>query len=307
MLANLISDAYDLIENSSHVSINYKNTDNFNPYFQNIKPVSWDWYLKAENQTLEENFFDFVFNSALNGGYFEFKDGKIKKWEINGSGSVALGDWIKKIYKEECYPITHYTDEDLSGITAQLQGLPFYKERLAICTEFGSIERRERLNKLLLSVSTNAVLHSSFTFEEDHVEELIDIYPAGFGKDPFYKKAFLAFLEMTGYLTSIGVKVENYLPIPSDYQIPRILTYKNVIFISESFREKLNTDNLILDVESDEVRDYRAAAIVAANSIAEVYDIPDYVVDNVLFTTFRKDPGFVKFAINPMRCNSIWF
>jgi len=60
-------------------------------------------------------------------------------------------------------------------------------------------------------------------------------------------------------------------------------------------------------VESEEVMHYRAAAIVAASAIAEDHDIPDYIVDNVLFTTFRKDPDFIANSINPMRCSSIWF
>jgi hypothetical protein len=287
-----------LLAESPFVKMDFSDLEEFKPLFDKPKLPNWFWYVRDPNN-FEDSVYDLLFNSSMNGGYF-FKKGRgIAQWAEDVSGSKALLTWIDQVREEDALP---GIGSNTGKLDLLLKSLPYRQQRRQICDEFMNTGNFRIFSDLL----KNSKDSSGYNFNLELVNNLVKIYPAGFGGDPFRKKAILVFLVLTGYLQAIGETVVNDLPIPSDYQIPRIFTFKKVITVSDEFVTLLNNKSL-LDVQSEAVTHFRAAAVVSARVLARTLDIPDYKVDNVLFSHFRKDPDFIENSLPPMKCNSMWF
>lgn len=297
-----------IVSASRNVSLAPERLDGLVTLVAGGAPVSWAWYLHKDTDGIEGALFDFCFNAALNGGYFQSVNGQIVQWQSKGSGSQALLEWIQSLSRDGVRPGIELTDpETVAEVLApRLAGQPHAAERLLICTEFADPQRRLRLRDLALLFEARHAAFGTHRFGLDHVDALVDIYPAGFGDDPFRKKAILALQMFSGWLHSKGEISQYDLPIPSDYQIPRILAWKGAIKISGSFADALRSGTL-LDVTAEQVTELRAAAVLAAHALATKGKTNDAVVDGALFTTFRKDPAFQAESLPPMRCPSLWF
>jgi hypothetical protein len=308
----MIAVARDIVAQSQHVALRPERLQELVPHAAAAKPVSWDWYLTGGGDSAPLNFmaifrafFDLSLNSSLNGGYFAKGDnGEVRQWELKGSGSSALVAWIGELSKDGKLPYVHLTPAQVQEqLPARLEGLPHAEKRLEICTQFAASDNAKALAMLLSSrVGTNDEIVLDMAF----VDSLASIYTAGFGDDPFRKKAILAVSMLAGFLLTRGKSVRCTVPIPSDYQIPRILEWKGAIEVSDGLAATLRKGEL-LDVRSAEVQDFRAAALVAAHDLGKLAGTPDFLVDSALFTTFRKDPDFQANSLPPMKCDSLWF
>jgi hypothetical protein len=268
-------------------------------------PIPWNRFLCTDglDPRSPRAAFELAFNAALNGGYFEEKGGSVVQWESGGSGSQALAEWIAKLGRLGCLPGIDIGEEAASARLAPLvEGQPHAAHRLRICLEFADPARRSAHEALLEGCRSGA----AWRFDLAAVDQLVGLYPSGFGSDPFRKKACLAFLMLSTSLRAAGAEVSYELPIPSDYQIPRILAWKGLIRVSDGLKAMLTSGKLI-DVQSEEVTAFRAAAVVVAHEIGRIARRDDDIVDGALFGTFRKDPAFVAGALPPMRCASLWF
>lgn len=301
-----------MIENSPHVKVDLGRIDSLVPLAASAKRVSWSWYLSKDTNTLADALFEFTFNAALNGGYFEMQDGKVRQWQSKGSGSQALLEWIQSISASKMRPGIDVIGgaDACATLVDTMQGQPFLVERLAICAEFADPKRRAALDEIAVEIAADIERGAGAHFDMDQINRLVAIYPAGFGQDPFRKKAILAIQMFAGWLDGRpgpATPIAYDLPIPSDYQIPRILAWKGAIEVSDAFAAKIRNTDALLDASSEEVMHMRAAAALVAHALAQAADVTDDVVDGALFTTFRKDPAFQAEALPPMRCASLWF
>ncbi|MFC4236543.1 queuosine salvage family protein [Thalassospira xianhensis] len=257
--------------------------------------------------------FDIAFNSAMNGGYFykaaDTDDGEALQWQVNGSGSQAMYSWLDSLNQEGLIPsfgCQGLTDELRLRIDEHLSGVPYAVERRKIFEEFFDQDAQYRFRQLMQNILGEANSLKDCCFSWDTVCAIADIFPQSFKIDPFKKKACLSVLLITCYLTRLGYQVQTDIVIPSDYQIPRILAFRGVLQLSDGFERALKSGRL-LEPKCDAVMHFRAAAIVACRDLAKLSNVPDWLVDQALFNTFRVNDDFRKGALPPMKINGIWF
>lgn len=309
----MIAAAREMLDGSPHVRLHPERLDAFVPLAAATRPCSFEWYLsdKAKQECMFTAFLEFAFNSALNGGYFAVDEATntIRQWEKKGSGSQALLEWIQELDAAQLVPGRHLVDTTdervLDAFRKRFAGQPHAEKRIEIAAQFIQSSHIDDLFNILEDARSGH--GSGWCFDLAAVDRLVNLFPLGFGDDPFRKKAILTFMEIAAYLQVRNECVIYDLPIPSDYQIPRILAWKGAIEVSDAFADELKRTDRLIDVTSEAVTHFRAAAIVSARQIARMADVPDYIVDNALFMTFRKDADFIANALPPMRCDSMWF
>jgi hypothetical protein len=294
-----------IVAQSSDVSTTDHVLSSLVPVVSDPKPVSFGWYLPSPDIPSAEAFREFSLNAALNGGYFMTGlDGSIKQWASKGSGSMALVELLNALRTQGLMPgVDLHSQADVrSALTQIVAPLPFAAQRMEIFGNFASPNFNHRLLEIMASAET---AQGPF-YEWKHAQALAALCPAGFGEDPFLKKACLALQMHAGHLNFMGAQAGTELPIPADYQIPRILEWLGAIEVSPAFIAKLHGEKL-LDVNSPEVVAMRAAAVVQCAKLASMAGVTDAAVDGVLFTSYRKNPDFMKDSLPPMRCDSLWF
>jgi hypothetical protein len=265
---------------------------------KNFKAPSWNNVISTDNE--ESVWWEFLFFAGLNGGYYEIKNNILSKWQENGSGSVALLNWIKRYQGSNLFKeYENYSDME-TALLPIIHEQPYYQTRLQLCFEL--LNNRAALSKLVSSCITE----NSVKFDYKTLLKLGKLYPMTFGEDPFFKKASLFFLFLSGWYEGKGYAVTNKLLIPADYQIPRALTYLGFISPMSKLHNNL-VNRVMMDVNSQEVVDYRSAAIVICEQLAKENDIPAYKIDNYLFTVVKNDPQFRINALPEMVTNSLWF
>lgn len=296
---------------------------------QRYRPVSWDWFLRAPDGPLEARWYDIVFSSAMNGGYFE-KDaatGQVRQWASNGSGSQAMLEWVRDLRERGLLPgwdvvrvgdrlasvQEHVSGEfrgpdpraEIDAIMA-VHGAAYAAERRAIVEEFSASGAVAAATMPLFALRKGADGLYAGALGMREVDMLAHLLPRSFGGDPFRKKACLAVLLLTSHLAAHGHGVTADIPIPSDYQIPRILAWKGLIRVGDRLAGAMRAGRM-LDARSEPVEHFRAAAVVAAHEIAAAAGVPDWAVDGALFNGFRRDQRFQEESLPPMRIHGMWF
>lgn len=313
-LDQFVRSCRSLVASSSHVAYVPSALDGLIPLVQAAKPISWDWYLRDSTGPLAGRWYDMILSSALNGGYFaeDPVTGEVRQWQVNGSGSDALLQWIDRLRSEGLMPgVDHVAvrwddHEYRAGLDRLLAGLPYARERRAILDEFAAPGTVLGANHVLERLVTDSDGRLCGALGLREVCHLVRCFPAAFGDDPFHKKACLAVLLLTSHLNAHGHSVEAYLPIPADYQIPRILSFYGAIELSDELTDTLLAGRL-LDATSEPVTHFRAAAVVAAHDLGLRARTPDWLVDGALFGTVRKDEAFKANALPPMKIRGLWF
>ena len=299
--------ARDILDRANHVALDTDRLTALEERIQTAEPVSWDWLLSDPDGDIQETALDFALFAAPNGGYFHADAaGEVVQWAEDGSGARALESWFKTLRATSKLPGRDITDPNHArdALASDVAGLPYAEARLEIAAEFADPGRRAALEALIDGTRSHTGQH---VFRLDHADRLARIFPTGFGDDPFRKKAALFFLFLHGHLHHRGHPAVFDLPVPSDYQLPRILEYLGAIRISDAFRRELRHGTRLLDVTSAPVVEYRAAAIVCADLLRQATGQPTSVIDSALFIPFRKDPDFLKNSLPPMRCDTLWF
>lgn len=307
---DFITSCRSIATHSPSVSLNLDRLDVFLPAVQGRTYADWSWYLPSGDLDPGQALREFAFNAALNGGYFQETPGGIRQWESGGSGSQALLDWIAELRKDNLLTPIGLLGNEIAqeSYKARLEGLPHADERFQIIMSFASREGDAALLKLARDLEADRKSRGVYHLNLSHVDELARAFPLAFGEDPFRKKAVLALLMFAGWLFHRREEtVSAALPIPSDYQIPRIFAWKGVIKTSAELERMIRNDRALLDVDCEPVTAFRAAAVVAAHELGLKAGVADIVVDGALFSTFRKDPEFQAAALPPMRCASMWF
>ena len=305
--AEFIAACRAVVDASLHVRLRPKRLRRAHDLVSAATPISWAWYVRPEPETLSDAAFDLVALAAPNGGYFyTTPDGGVAQWAHEGSGTKALHRWTQDLARDRLLPGVDLHDPETARrkIAPRLEGVPYASSRLEIAADLARAQRRARLDALLDAARTP---NGTWRLTLEVADHLAAIYPAAFAEDPFRKKAILALIMLHGYLHNAGERVESDLPLPADYQLPRIFNFLGALEIAPELTATLRSGDRLLDVESPEVVSLRAAAVVLAARLAQDTEQPDGVVDGALFTTYRKDPAFLVDSLPAMRCDTLWF
>lgn len=302
--SDLYEECRKIVNESNDVSIASSRYSRFDPLFsKQPNPVSMDFYLSGDTDDHQQVFGEFIVAAAFNGGYW-YDTNPVTQWEVNGSGSMAMEKWIKEeLFNKGLHPY-HCQDRQkvIKNTYPSISVQPNPTERKAILAElaFNAFKYPQALMQQRYSNK------NKYNFNWSDIIALSTALVNSFGGDPYRKKACLVFLMFAGWLKARNIEVTVDLPIPADYQMPRIFEYEGAINITTEFKDKLNTGSLV-DVNSPEAMALRAASIIVAHDLAERYNLEDYQIDNVLFSVYRKDENFIKTSTKPMRCMSMWF
>jgi hypothetical protein len=297
------------------------------------RPCGWDWYLREPGGPLESRWYDIVFTSAMNGGYFERgADGRVRQWERRGSGSVAMLDWVGALRERRLLPGVDFASLPGGGLvrldggawpgvaladdgsdpraaidaTMEEAGASYRPWRRAVVEEFAGHLARPASEVVRAFLRRGGDGRWAGTLDVGHARVLAALLPVSFGGDPFLKKALLALLILVGHLRAHGHPVEARIPIPSDYQMPRILSWAGAIRPGADL-EALLRSGFLVDPASEAVAHYRAAAVVAAHDLGAATGAPDWLVDGALFGVVRNDEAFKSGSLPPMRIDGTWF
>jgi len=117
---------------------------------------------------------------------------------------------------------------------------------------------------------------------------------ACFKRDLFFKKGLLALMLSNRMLPNLKEENPDYsrqiasLPVPADYQIPRILRHFGLIRLSESLQNLIDTDTPLPENSAMELA-IRSATVLACDRLAQNNGISPDQVDAWLF----RQKGFV--------------
>lgn len=129
-------------------------------------------------------------------------------------------------------------------------------------------------NFFVLKIMEN-IKNSDPTFEE-LFEELITKFP-GYGSDIFLKRASLFFIILNRIFGWHEDKM-NILPVPADYQVPKMLEYYNCIQYSEDLVEIISNNELIPKGSQIEC-EIRAATILACKELCKLTNLNTAEID----------------------------
>ena len=112
------------------------------------------------------------------------------------------------------------------------------------------------------------------------MSELITLFP-GFASDIFLKRTFLFFIQMNRRFGWFEEECK-IIPVPADYQIPKMLEHFGCFSYSSSLRQSIESNKLI-PKNSIEECEIRSATILTAKKLCEItgWNISD--VDSYFF------------------------
>jgi len=99
------------------------------------------------------------------------------------------------------------------------------------------------------------------------LHELISRYP-GFGSDIFLKRAFLFVIQLNRKLGFFRETIRD-IPVPADYQVPKMLEHFGCLEYTESLKNKINSHTMIPKSSLDEVS-IRSGTILACDQLSEL-------------------------------------
>lgn len=287
-------------------------SDSLDKYYRVSLCENW---LRENNYSLKGKFYDFLFASAMNGGYYykNSPDSKVEKWNKDGSGSFALNMWIQELQNKKLLPGVDHSDIPGNNygyyqeLLSTMSEIPYTDERLEIIRSFSRGGPLYAACHILDSLEVNDIGVFSGHFDMQAVQTLARCFPKAFGEDPFRKKATLAISLITRNLVANGHCISADVPVPADYQMPRIMQYFGVLAFSERLQKAIAQERL-LDPTTEAVMHARAATIVAVQDIADTFNTTAWKIDDFLFNEFRsssilKNPN----APKKMRVYGLWF
>lgn len=131
-------------------------------------------------------------------------------------------------------------------------------------------------------------LHNNIESSLNYMNTLIP-----FRQDFFFKKAILAIYASNNFIHHNDRKyLEEFmnLPVPADYQIPKMLRAMNLIDLPKSITDKIDNDEFFIPESEDELI-IRGSALQACEMIKDVHGVSVQVIDNWLFS-IRNDKDY---------------
>lgn len=266
----------EIIENSKHVTIDYDyiNGEGKELIIQSTKPIT---KLYTDSKSLRKTILKELTLDAINYCYW-FGSSNYRPNEASASVAFKLAD---EAFIDYCKDTP--SCDDLSTCLDKFK-MSLMESRFTLLTErFAHIEE--------VAVEGEAMADAILLFLDKKVsfdflvENLLWYFP-GFAADLFLKRASLFFMGLYRETGLFELELKQ-LPIPADYQVPKILNHYNFIKYSEELINMIKNDILIPKGSRYEV-EIRAATVLACQAICEVTGWNSSDVDT-WFWTKRKD------------------
>ena len=272
---NLIENVYEIaesfMEDSSEVKINYRSEGIERVGNEMLKQGPTKFPLPYIEDVYKAVLLELV-ASSVNYCYFLGKSNV----RPNGSSSTFLRECLGNAFFD-------YTGEDNQLFNLCLTRLT----NLLIINRFPLIEERmyhlnqlrysaEYFTRQVIDYKDNEDLHDI----NDLMSELITLFP-GFASDIFLKRTFLFFIQMNRRFGWFEEECK-IIPVPADYQIPKMLEHFGCFSYSSSLRQSIESNKLI-PKNSIEECEIRSATILTAKKLCEItgWNISD--VDSYFF------------------------
>jgi hypothetical protein len=232
-------------------------------------------YLNRENRPRDPKLSEICFYLLANSINFCFWSGKANSYTA-GAGSSTVWKFVNAALDAYSKP-----DDILAHFYALVaeSKLPPLEERLAILQEM-----RPYFGSKLAALRHACLLGSD---AKTSLEALVELFPS-FGKDSLVKRASLM-LQLLHEDTLFAVDIES-LPIPADYQVPKVLNAWGVLRYSPDLTQRISTEQL-LSSESAEETEIRAATIRVGDLIRQRIEVPPHVSDRFIWTQRKAYPG----------------
>lgn len=142
---------------------------------------------------------------------------------------------------------------------------------ISLLTEYRFPLLEERVKHLNELVSINEFVRTVFASRvplDFLFERLIKLFP-GYGSDMFLKRASLFFIQLNRRFSGWYEGEISSLPIPADYQVPKMLEHYNCIVYSKELKNKINSSELIPKHSVQEC-EIRAATVLVSKKLSEL-------------------------------------
>ena len=184
-------------------------------------------------------------------------------------GNIQFECELREFYKammEERFPLM---DKRLKHLMALARPVIHY-ETTGIKPHYG---------KSVGLVMTNIIEQNETSF--DTLIDFLITECDGYGDDPFLKRAFLFFHQLNRIFGLYEEEIK-LLPIPADYQIPKMLNCYDIIIYSQEIAQKIAKHEHLSENGPEEMA-IRASAIIACKTLAEILGWSTADVDGWFF------------------------
>lgn len=175
-----------------------------------------------------------------------------------------IGNAFKSILVENRFPLLEDRQRHIQEIMDN--GLLFFK-KLFQYKEFKSVADDRKI--------------LSHAKPQNIIDLLIHLFP-GYSSDIFLKRAILFVYDLQRELEIFDDKKLDFLPVPTDYQIPRVLNYLNIIQYSDTLNEKIINGTLISKHSAEEIS-IRANTINACHALRRSSNLTGNIIDDYLW------------------------
>jgi len=267
-----------------HVTLNKKNINSFkikninkSSLFFKLPPYLNSLFKKKSKKKVYKIIHVFnVINASLQFSFF-LGNSSIRVDNIDSSWIVNMLDKVFKKSKIENVHNIYHLKESIVKILIK-SNIPLLNKRII------SIE--EIFNKLDFIEYGNSYLNINHSI--CMLKQLVS-----FKQDIFFKKGLFAILISSRMMPELKKINKSYkkelflLPVPADYQIPKVLRYFKLINLSDDFLNIIESNTIIPENSNMELN-LRAATIKACNKIAKNNNISVDDVDSYLFMIRKK-------------------
>lgn len=263
----------DICDAAEHVFINDAALDAFSQRLQAPgKGYGWDDYISEEARTdpldMQRVFFEMAVIVANQSGFiYEGDDGRAHKWEIDGSGAKAMVEKMAELRDAKLVP---YLDvKDAAEVDARIGPLfddvPYKSKRMDIFREFADEAAWDAIGDIVENAKRD---DGSYLFDFDTIEALAAAFPAGFGEDPFRKKAALLPMMVAVHARNRGAEVAVTGIPATDYRLPETLHAAGVLEFSDELLAVLESEKGLKE-DDPMVAELRAATVRAVEVICD--------------------------------------
>ncbi len=261
----------------------------------------WNNYLSPEAQDpydIARAAFELALNASQNAGYTERGPSGTTKWQINGSGSSALRDFLVEMRIKKRLPGIDLTAEKVPEALGPMlagevgipglegQKVPFASDREAMFAEFAAPSAQATIARILAAAATPQGYH--FTFENT-VLPLRRHFPRSFGEDPLCKKALLMPILLTANAQAHGVQATTDVCLPADYRLPVTLNHLGILHVAEELQNLIN-HNEMMEQDDPRLLAIRGATLLACERLRQKTGLPPQQLDAALWTAASPSP-----------------
>jgi hypothetical protein len=157
----------------------------------------------------------------------------------------------------------------------------------------GEVEKLFNREHSFIHMLIEHVIHEDE--DADYTIECLTKSCPGYGGDIFLKRAFLFIIEMNRRMGWFKEDI-HLVPIPADYQIPKMLHFYGALNYNDSLTKKILNNELIQSGSLEEC-EIRASAMKACQMIAEVTHKNMADIDTFLFANRKSCPDPIHLTI----------